>query len=414
MSAKLLFVDDEPDIQELIRQKFRKQLRQGQYQFIFALNGIEALEKISEHTDLDLVITDMNMPGMDGLTLLSKLKELNPTFKTIVISAGGMENIQKAMNAGAFDFLVKPINLQDLELTIKKTLEFVYQNQTNKQKLQQAEEQLIQSEKMSALGLLVASVAHEINNPVGYISINLKYAAEYVTNILQLLNLYQKEFPYPGEKIEKKIHEIELEYLIEDLPKIFASMQHGTECIRDLSSSLRMFARSDTQTKIAFNLHEGIDNTLLILKHRLKANEHRPMIEVIRDYGELPLVECYPGQLNQVLMNLLSNAIDALEESNHNLSFSEIQMNPNRISISTHLSEDQNWALIHIQDNGVGIPSEAMEKIFEHLFTSKPVGQGTGLGLSISRQIIVEKHGGKLWCKSDPGKVTEFVIELPI
>ncbi|MEB3217051.1 MAG: ATP-binding protein [Nostocales cyanobacterium 94392] len=413
MGYKLLFVDDEPDLRELICQKFRKQIRHGEYQIYFALNGIEALEIISEHPDLDLVITDINMPGMNGLTLLTKIKELKPDFKTIVISGGGMQNMRKAMNAGAFDLLIKPINLQDLEKIVKKTLEFVQQTKDNQQKLQQVQEQLIQNEKMSSLGKLIAEVAHEINNPLGNISTNLIYAAEYIKDIFEIFNLYQEQFPYPGNKIAEKMEEIDLDYLMEDLPKLLLSMQHGTEIIRDISDSLTNFARGDTSTKIAFDIHQSIDNTLLILKHRLKVNKHRPGIEVAQYYGDLPLFVGYPGKISQVFMNLLSNAIDALEETNQNRSFLQIKTNPNCITIKTYLREDNKSIIIRIGDNGIGITKENLDKIFDNLFTTKPIGKGTGLGLSISHQIITEKHGGKLWCESVLGKGTEFIIELP-
>ncbi|MGF1673211.1 MAG: ATP-binding protein [Rivularia sp. (in: cyanobacteria)] len=413
MAYKLLFVDDEPDLQELICQKFRKQIRQAEYQIYFASNGIEALKIISSYPDLDLVITDINMPGMDGLTLLTKIKELKPDFKTIVISGGGMENMRKAMNAGAFDLLIKPINLQELEKIVKKSLEFVQHIKDNQQKLQQVQEQLIQNEKMSSLGQLIAEVAHEINNPLGHISTNLIYATEYIKDIFEVFKLYQEQFPYPGNKIADKMEEIDLDYLMEDLPKLLLSMQHGTERIRDISDSLTNFARGDTTNKIAFDIHQSIDNTLLILKHRLKANKYRPAIEVCQNYGNLPLFVGYPGKISQVLMNLLSNAIDALEETNQNRSFSQIQVNPNCITIKTHLSEDSKWIIIRISDNGIGITTENIAKIFDNLFTTKSIGKGTGLGLSISHQIITEKHGGKIRCESILGKATEFIIELP-
>jgi two-component system NtrC family sensor kinase len=269
-------------------------------------------------------------------------------------------------------------------------------------------------DKMSALGSLVADVAHEINNPIGFIAGNLIPAQEYIHDLFRLIDLYQKCYPKPFPEIEKIINAIDLDYIRQDLPKLIASMKEGTNRISNISNSLRTFSREDAQQKVSFNLHEGIENTLLILKHRLKENQHRPAIRVLQEYGELPLVKCFPGQLNQVLMNLLANAIDALEESNFGRSFEDINKNPNLIRIQTRLDEDKNHVLICIQDNGVGMSEYVKQKVFDHLFTTKPVGKGTGLGLSIAHQIIVEKHGGILYVNSLLGKGTEFIINIPI
>ncbi|MCW5317807.1 GHKL domain-containing protein [Nostoc sp. KVJ3] len=273
--------------------------------------------------------------------------------------------------------------------------------------------QIIQN-KMSSLGSLVADVAHEINNPVGFIAGNLAPAKEYIENLLHLIDLYQQTYPQTSQEIQETINLIDLEYIREDLPKLISSMKEGTDRISNISNSLRTFSRADTEQKVLFNLHEGIDNTLLILKHRLKDNKIRPAIQVVRNYGELPPLLCFPGQLNQVFMNLLANAIDALEESNYGLSFNEISKNPNQITIHTAQSQDKNHVLIRIQDNGVGISADVQQKIFDHLFTTKPVGKGTGLGLSIAYQIIAQKHRGTLEVKSLLGKGSEFIINLPI
>ncbi|MBD1884587.1 ATP-binding sensor histidine kinase [Microcoleus vaginatus] len=279
--------------------------------------------------------------------------------------------------------------------------------------LKQMQLQLVQNEKMSALGNLVAGVAHEINNPVGFIAGNLQPAQEYLQDLFDLIDVYQDSFPKPGAKVEEKIEAIDLEYLREDLPKLIGSMQEGVERIRNISTSLRTFSRADSDRPVSFNIHDGLDSTLLILKHRLKASEFRPAIEVVKEYGKLPLVKCFPGQLNQVFMNVLANAIDALEESNKGLRFSEIKALANQITVQTVLSEDQNQVLIRIKDNGVGMSNEVKENIFNHLFTTKSVGQGTGLGLSIAHQIVVEKHGGTLTVNSSLGQGSEFVICIP-
>ncbi|MEH2195795.1 MAG: AAA family ATPase [Nostoc sp.] len=280
--------------------------------------------------------------------------------------------------------------------------------------LQETQLQLIQSEKMSSLGNLVAGVAHEINNPVGFITGSIAQAKDTVNDLINYLQLYREKFPNPGVEIEEKAEEIDIDFLLEDLPKMIDSMTVGTQRIRNISTSLRTFSRADTTSKVLANIHEGIDSTLLILQHRLKADHNRPAIQVIKEYGNIPLVKCYLGQLNQVFMNIIANAIDALEDANSSRSFMEIQENyPNIITILTKVEKDNNLS-IKIQDNAKGMPEEVKACIFENLFTTKCVGKGTGLGLSISRQIIVENHGGTLICESVLGQGTEFIISIPI
>lgn len=278
--------------------------------------------------------------------------------------------------------------------------------------LEQTQAQVVQNEKMSSLGQLVAGVAHEINNPVNFIHGNLSPLKESVSDLLHLIQLYQRHYPAPPREIQETSDAIDLEFLQQDLPKLLNSLRTGTDRIRQIVLSLRNFARMDEAEFKAVDLHEGIDSTLLILEHRLKAKGTRPAIQVIKHYADLPEVECYPGSLNQVLMNILANAIDALEARDADRPKEAIQQDPSKIEISTALV-DAEWIEIAIADNGGGIPQEIQRQIFDPFFTTKPVGKGTGMGLSISYQIIVEKHQGTLECFSTPGEGTRFVIRIP-
>ncbi|MEA5581925.1 GAF domain-containing protein [Nodularia harveyana UHCC-0300] len=279
--------------------------------------------------------------------------------------------------------------------------------------LQATQSQLIQTEKMSSLGQLVAGIAHEINNPVNFIYGNLSHANNYIQELLQLLDLYKLHYPQPHEEIHSLITGIDLDFLLEDLPKTISSMQIGTDRIRSIVLSLRNFSRLDEAENKAVDIHEGIDNTLLILQHRLKSGFKSTGIKVIKNYGKLPAIECYAGQINQVFMNILSNAIDALEEQSQ-LATKGTSLPSPIIWISTQVSLDQSRLIIRIVDNGPGITEEVKKRIFDPFFTTKSVGKGTGLGLAISYQIVVQKHGGVMECISNIGQGTEFRISLPI
>ena len=284
--------------------------------------------------------------------------------------------------------------------------------------------QLVQTEKMSSLGQLVAGVAHEINNPVNFIYGNIFPAESYIQDLCNLLNLYQRHYPEPAPEIQAEIETMDLEFVQRDLLDLLRSLKMGAERIRQIVLSLRNFSRLDEAAMKPVNIHEGIDNTLLILQSRLKGNGKQPDIEVIKQYGNLPLVECYAGQLNQVFMNILSNAIDALEESlvlegqraertEQTSSFVLCAASAPTICIHTEQIAP-NQVAISIHNNGDSIDDHLRDRLFDPFFTTKPVGQGTGLGLYISYQIVTDVHGGRLKCCSLPEQGVEFRIEIPI
>jgi signal transduction histidine kinase len=306
----------------------------------------------------------------------------------------------------------KERSIADLQQAEARLKEQTQQLQLTLEHLQKTQVQLVQSEKMSSLGELVASVAHEINNPVNFIYGNLTYVREHAHDLLAYLQLYQQYYPEAMPEIQAQAEEIELEFLQDDLMQILDSMHLGIDRICEIVLSLRNFSRMDQADCQPVNLHEGIDSTLRILQYRLKAQSNSA-IAVVKDYGVLPTVECYAGQLNQVFMNILSNAIDALEEQNTKRTAQEIQAAPSQITIRTSAINDQ-WVEIAIADNGSGIPEQIQQRIFEPFFTTKSIGKGTGMGMSISYQIVTEKHGGTLKCFSTIEKGTEFVIQIPI
>ena len=298
------------------------------------------------------------------------------------------------------------IALQQAELLDKTQRQTAKLNQTL-ETLKSTQARLVQGEKMAGLGQLAAGIAHEINNPVGFISSNLEPMQEYVTGLIELLLLYQKQYPDPEHHIQTKIDDIEVDFILEDLPKIMASMQMGATRIVDIVKSMQNFSRVDESAIKNVDIHQGIDSALLILKHRIKDCKQHPTINVVKTYGSLPFIQCYASHLNQVFMNILVNAIDAFDE--YQLANSKAP----EIQIFTQWKKDENSLLIAISDNGPGISEDVLANIFNPFFTTKSVGKGTGLGLSISYQIVTEMHEGKLSCQSALGQGTTFYIEIP-
>ncbi len=400
------------------------------FNVLIARDGKTGIKR-AKYAHPNLILLDILMPGMNGFETCHQLKAIPEIRNIPVIFMTALSNPEdkiKGFEVGAVDYVTKPIQVEEVIARVNLHLNLYILNQKLEQRVQErtaelnqaleelkkSQLKLVQSEKMSALGQLMAGINHEINNPVGFVSGNLNYVKEYLQDLTKHLQLYQKIFPNPGEEIQQHAEEIELDYLLEDLPEMLSSMETGMHRIRDISTSMRIFSRADQGQKVSFDLHEGIDSTLLILKHRLKSKDHRPEIEVIKQYCDIPQIRGFPGQLNQVFMNIIANAIDAFDEMSELMTLTEIKVRSCQIYICTELSLDRQKVIIRIKDNGQGISEDIKDKIFDNLFTTKSVGKGTGLGLSLSRQIIEEKHGGKIQCESTVGQGTQFIVILPI
>ncbi|MEO0806319.1 MAG: response regulator [Cyanobacteria bacterium J06643_4] len=452
----ILIVDDNPTNLEVLSES----LIQEGFQVAVAIDGESALEQISYHPP-ELILLDVMMPGIDGFETCQRLKENTETHNIPVIfmtALSDSHNKVKGLSLGAIDYITKPFQQEEVLARVRvhlqvQTLTRTLSNQNSQlkdeienrqqveaqlvdansalenlnhdleqrveertqkltealQTVRQTQVQLIQQEKLSALGQLVAGIAHEINNPVNFIHGNLDHASSYAQDLLSLFGLYAQNYPNPTDDIKSKMEEIDVDFLTEDLPKLLSSMQVGTDRIRDIVLSLRIFSRLDEAEVKDVNIHEGIDSTLLILNSRIKGDVPPFPISVVKSYSELPKVKCYPGQLNQVCMNILSNAIDALEEEAEETNDGSWQP---EICIRTELVGNDKVS-IHIADNGPGVPEDLLEKIFDPFFTTKAVGKGTGLGMSISHEIISEKHNGTLTCKRLEPRGTQFTITIP-
>ncbi|MEO1376681.1 MAG: response regulator [Cyanobacteria bacterium J06635_10] len=424
-SDLILVVDDTLANLEVLSEA----LNDAEFEVAIATDGELAISQ-AQLSLPSLILLDIMMPGIDGFETCRRLKACKKTQDIPIIFMTALADSTdkvRGLNLGAVDYVTKPFQEAELIARVKTQLKLQHLTQNLEQQVaertaeltqalqqvKQSQIQLVQSEKMAALGQLVAGVAHEINNPVNFIHGNLDHVEEYTQILLEFLQLYEKNYPNPVGEIQEKAEEVDLEFVQSDAVKIVASMKVGTERIRQIVLSLRNFSRMDEAEFKVVDIHEGIESTLMILQHRLKATSERPEIQVIRDYDSLPPVECYPGQLNQAFMNILVNAIDAIEEANIKHSYQQIQDNYNQIRIRTSVINSQ-LVQVTIADNGLGIPEHIQKNIFDPFFTTKPVGKGTGMGMPITYQIITEKHQGQIKFCSKPLQGTEFIIQIPI
>lgn len=423
-SDLILVVDDTPANLEVLSEA----LNDAEFEVAIATDGELAINQ-AELSLPSLILLDIMMPGIDGFETCRRLKASSITQDIPIIFMTALADATdkiRGLNLGAVDYVTKPFQEGELIARVKTQLKLHHLTQNLEQQvagrtveltqaleqLKQSQIHLVQSEKMAALGQLVAGVAHEINNPVSFIHANLDYVEEYTQILLDFLQLYQKNYPNPVEEIQEQAEKVDLEFVQSDAIKMVASMKIGTERIRQIVLSLRNFSRMDEAEIKTVDIHEGIESTLMILQHRLKATSERPEIQVIRDYDSLPPVECYAGQLNQAFMNILVNAIDAIEEANIKHSYQLLQDDYNQIRIRTSVINSQ-LVQIAIADNALGIPEHIQRNIFDPFFTTKPVGKGTGMGMSITYKIITEKHQGQMKFYSKPPQGTEFIIQIP-
>jgi signal transduction histidine kinase len=423
--ANILVVDDTPDNLRLLSAMLTTQ----GYEVRKALSGKMALTACQMVLP-DVILLDINMPEMDGYEVCRQLKANEQTCRIPVIFISALDDVLdkvKAFDVGGVDYITKPFHGVEVVLRIENQIKlFLLQNKLQEKNtllqkalddLKASQVQMIQREKMAALGQLVAGIAHEVNNPISFIYGNLEYAGQYVLDLVNLIEAYQQEYPHPTPRIQQIVKQIDLNFLLNDQQNLMGAMYRGAERIRSIVGALQNFSRLDEAQMKRVDVHEGIDSTVVMLQHRLKKTINRPAIEVVKEYGDLPLLTCYVSELNQVFMHLLNNAIDALEEGygqengNYQLPITNYQL-PS-IHIRTMLT-DSDTVKICIADNGPGVYESVLARIFDPFFTTKPPGKGSGLGLAISYQIVVQKHQGKLTCASLPGQGAEFIIEIPL
>lgn len=412
--AKILAVDDDITVQIILQEL----LESEGHEVLLADDGEAALRK-TQNLQPDLIICDWMMPKLDGLEVCRRIKadpQLATIFLILLTIREQVADRVQGLDSGADDFLSKPIEPSELQARVRSGLRLRQLNQQLSQALhhlKQTQSQLVQSEKMSSLGQMIAGIAHEINNPVTFIHGNLSHIEDYTEDLLDLVECYQQEYPNPSPHLQDKITDVNLDFLSQDFPKVLASMKIGTERLRELVLSLRKFSRLDEAERKPVDLHEGIESALFLVQHRLLNSARQPWIKIIKEYGNLPPFECYPGQLNQVFLHIINNAIDAFErdkEKEQDNSYFP-QTSPT-IKIQTTVQNNYQ-VIIRIIDNATGIAERVKPRIFDPFFTTKPVGQGRGLGLSIAHQIVVNQHGGELDCLSQLDVGTEMIIKLP-
>ncbi|NEO87137.1 MAG: response regulator [Spirulina sp. SIO3F2] len=437
----ILCIDDEAIIRDTLKRQIRREVGWS-YQIETAENGDDAFDLIEElkgeKIPIALVICDYFMPGLAGDQVLIKIhQDLPETCKVMLTGKASLDGVNEAIqSANLYRYIVKPWEPQDLILTVKSGLQSYHNHQEiyakNRQLeqlnqeqqeliqvleakenlLTQAQLQVIQAEKMSSLGQMLAGITHEINNPINFVCGSVQFLDQCLKEIYQLFALYEQYYPQAHPEIQKLKDEIEIEYLVEDTQEILESMKTTTKLLRDISHSMRNFARQDSGTLEKYDIQKSISTALMILTYQLKANAQRPRIQVHYEPIDLPPVLAYPSQLNQVFLNLIANAIDALEEASQGKSYALLEQNPNQIWITFSVNPDQ--LCIQVRDNAGGIPEQIYERIFDNFFTTKGIDHGTGIGLHVSRQIIEENHNGKLYFQSKVSVGTTFIVELPL